>query len=146
MLTFTWSFAFSHCPRPPICVCCLPHWHPLLWVSSLGKKDRHYSHFSWSCSEKKPAALTQSIKLYSPALSKTYTLQCDICFLLALFSVLFQHPSNYYCILILIRQEAALWVLTSCQYNQVWAMGMRSKCCFQNLVKNILLLSHSKYI
>lgn len=81
-----------------------------------------------------------------PFLKHTHCAQHDICFLLAPFSVLFQCPSNYYCILILIRQEAALWVLTSCQYNQVWAMGMKSKCYFQNLVKNILLIIHSKYI
>lgn len=61
----------------------------------------------------------------------THWAQHDIFALLVLFSILFQHSSNYYCIFILIRQEAALLVLTFCQYNQAWHKH-QSKSFFQN--------------
>lgn len=112
-----------------------------------GREGQALQTFFCSCSKKTLLFWhREKTCIPQPFLKHTRCTQCDVCYLLALFSVLFQCPSNYYCILTLIRQEAALWVLTSCQYNQVWAMGMRSKCCFQNLVKNIWLPSHSKYI
>ena len=35
-------------------------------------------------------------------------------------------------LLLYINSDETLWVLTPCQYNQMWALGTENKCYFQN--------------